>query len=188
MLSVATGGMIGNAVMAFILSKGHHDLNIKSAWLHIIGDLLASFGVVVAGVIIYYTGFRLADPIAGVLVGLLVLGSGVRVVKEATWVFLELVPSGYDVEEISKALLEIPDVQGLHDLHLWSISHGMAAFSAHIWVHDQTLSSADRIRTAVEKKLETFGIHHSVIQMECAECEKNGLYCQIQSGDLHHHH
>lgn len=187
MLAVAVGGLIGNGVMAFILSKGHHDLNIKSAWLHILGDILASFGVVIAGVIIYYTGFRLADPLAGIVVGLLILVGGVRVVKEAIWVFLELVPAGFNIDDISKAITDIPHVKGIHDLHLWSISHGTAAFSAHVWIHDQQLSDADSIRAEIEKKLEEIGIHHTVLQMECAECENNELYCQIKTEPEHHH-
>jgi len=188
MLSVAVGGLVGNGIMALILSKGHHDLNLKSAWLHIMGDLLASFGVVIAGIVIYYTGFRLADPIAGVIVGLLVLAGGVRVVKEALWIFLELVPSGYDVKAISRAILSIPAVQGIHDVHLWSISHGTPAFSAHVWVDDQKLSEADSIRTEAERKLAEFGILHTVLQLECAQCEQNGLYCQIESVEADHHH
>lgn len=187
MLAVAVGGLIGNGVMAFILSKGHHDLNIKSAWLHILGDILASFGVVIAGVVIYYTGFRLADPLAGIVVGLLILVGGVRVVKEAIWVFLELVPAGFNIDDISKAITDIPHVKGIHDLHLWSISHGTAAFSAHVWIHDQQLSDADSIRAEIEKKLEEIGIHHTVLQMECAECENNELYCQIKTEPEHHH-
>lgn len=188
MLAVSAGGLLGNLVMAGILSKGHHDLNIKSAWLHIIGDLLASVGVVIAGVIIYFTGYRLADPIVGMIVGALVLFGGIRVVKESLWVFLELVPSGYSVEEISKAVLEIPEVQGIHDLHLWSISHGTPAFSAHLWIPDQKLSEADSIRERVEDKLSGFGIKHTVLQLECAECENNGLYCQVRADDEGHHH
>lgn len=188
MLAVSVGGLLGNGVMALVLSKGHHDLNIKSAWLHILGDLLASFGVVVAGVVIYFTGFRLADPMAGVAVGLLILLGGVRVVREALWVFLELVPAGYDIEQISRTILDVPEVKGVHDLHLWSISHGTAAFSAHVWVHDCRLSQVDRIRSQIERKLDQLGIHHTVLQLECAECENNDLYCQVQPDPSHRHH
>lgn len=190
MLTVAIAGLIGNGIMALILSRGHHDLNIKSAWLHIMGDLLASVGVVIAGVVIYYTGFRYADPIASFIVGLLVLAGGIRVVRDALWVFLELVPSGFDVQEITKTILDVPGVQGVHDIHLWSISHGRPAFSAHIWVSDQRLSEADEIRKEIERRLTEMGIVHTVLQLECAECEQNGLYCQIKSEDegYHHHH
>jgi cobalt-zinc-cadmium efflux system protein len=188
MLAIASGGLVGNGIMALILSKGHHDLNIKSAWLHILGDLLASVGVVISGVIVHFTGFRLADPIAGCLVGILVLGGGVRVVKESLWVFLEMAPVGFDVEEISKIIQDIPDVQGIHDVHLWSISHGAPAFSAHVWVSDQKLSKSDEIRRQIENSLKKIGILHTVLQLECAECEKNGLYCQVRTEHYHQHH
>lgn len=187
MLTVAVGGLTGNALMALILSKGHHDLNIKSAWLHILGDLLASVGVVTAGIVIYFTGLRVADPVAGFIVGVLVLAGGVRVVKDSLWVFLELVPVEYDVEKISRKIEEIEEVQGIHDVHLWSISHGTPAFSAHIWISDRRLSEADEIRGRIENKLREIGIHHMVLQIECAECERNGLYCQVRTETVSHH-
>jgi|Deesub1362A_J573_1020465.scaffolds.fasta_scaffold09380_2 cobalt-zinc-cadmium efflux system protein len=188
MLTVAVAGLIGNGIMAMILSKGHHDLNIKSAWLHIIGDLLASVGVVIAGIILYFTNFKYADPIASTIVGLLVLIGGIRVVRDALWVFLELAPAGYNLQEITKAILSVPEVQGLHDVHLWSISHGRPAFSAHVWINDVPLSKADEIRKRIEQKLSQIGINHTVIQLECTECEKNGLYCQLRTEEFHYHH
>jgi cobalt-zinc-cadmium efflux system protein len=187
MITVAVLGLIGNGVMALILGKGHQDLNIKSAWLHIIGDLLASVGVVVAAVVIYFTGLRIADPIAGALVGILILIGGIRVVRDALWVFLEFVPSGIDVREITKRVSEIPGVQGIHDVHLWAISHGTPAFSAHIWINDQRLSEADSLRKKIEEILKEYGIVHTVLQLECAECAQNGLFCQVRIRDEHRH-
>jgi cobalt-zinc-cadmium efflux system protein len=122
------------------------------------------------------------------IVGFLVLAGGVRVVKEALWVFLELVPSGYNIEEITNSILEVPGVLGIHDVHLWSISHGNAAFSAHLWVADQRLSEADMIREDIEKRLAGIGITHTVLQLECAECKNSNLYCQVLTEDLHDHH
>jgi cobalt-zinc-cadmium efflux system protein len=81
MLPVAVGGLIGNIIMALILGKGHHDLNIKSAWLHVLGDTLSSIGVIISGIIVYLTGWTYADPVAGMLVGIIILSGGVRVVK-----------------------------------------------------------------------------------------------------------
>ncbi len=188
MLSVAGIGLVGNIVMALILSKGHHDLNIKSAWLHIMGDLLASVGVVFAGMIIYFTNFYLIDPIAGFIVGVIILFGGLRVVREALHVFLELSPPGYHVERISKTISEIPEVEGIHDVHLWSISHGIPAFSAHIWIRDRKISEADIVREKIEKKLAEIGIKHTVLQLECAECRNNVLYCQIHETKEEHHH
>ncbi len=178
---VAVTGLLGNAVMAVILHRGHHDLNIRSAWLHIVGDLLASGGVVVSAGVIYLTGFRIADPIAGAFVGILILAGGLRVVKEALWVFLEFTPRGLDVEEISRRISSKEGILGVHDIHLWAIYHGRPAFSAHILVKDQKLSKVDSIRKEIEQMLKNdFGIEHTVLQMECVECVQNGLYCQMR--------
>ncbi|RME68295.1 MAG: cation transporter [Nitrospirae bacterium] len=179
MLPVAVFGLFGNALMALVLSKDHHDLNIKSAWLHIVGDLLASVGVVIASVIIILTGWRVADPIAGMVVGILILVGGLRVVRDALWVFLEFVPRGIEPESLVEKIRAVEGVRDVHDVHIWSISHGRVAFSAHVLVKDQLLSDAERIRKAVEEVLEKEGIDHSVIQLEYACSGTNGgIYCQ----------
>lgn len=179
MLPVAVFGLLGNTLMALVLSRDHHDLNIKSAWLHIVGDLLASVGVVIASVIILVTGWRFADPIAGMVVGIMILVGGVRVVRDALWVFLEFVPREIEPENLVERIRAVDGVCDVHDLHIWSISHGRVAFSAHILVKDQLLSEAQRIRKAVEEILKEEGIDHSVIQLEftCSD-SKNGIYCQ----------
>ena len=190
MLPIAIGGLLGNIVMAFILGHGHHDLNIKSAWLHVLGDTLSSVGVIISGIIVYLTGWTYADPIAGLLIGIIIISGGVRVVKEATSIFLELVPKGFDVEEIAKRIAELPEVMGIHDVHLWSLTHKRVSFSGHIWVHDQKLSELEPLRKKIEDLLRGIEISHILLQFECAECESNGLYCQIHREDennLHHH-
>jgi cobalt-zinc-cadmium efflux system protein len=179
MLSVAVGGLIGNIVMARLLKGGRGDLNIKSAWLHVLGDLFTSAGVIIAGILIRFTGWRLADPIMSGLVGVVIILGGGRVIKEALWVFLELSPLGFHAEDISKALCSMEHVLGVHDVHLWSIGHGVPAFSAHVLLSDRKISETDMIRREIEEKLSELGIKHTVLQMECAECQTNGFYCQI---------
>lgn len=190
MLPIAVGGLIGNIIMALILGKGHHDLNIKSAWLHVLGDTLSSVGVIISGIIIYLTGWTYADPAAGMLVGIIILSGGVRVVKEATHVFLELVPKGFDVEMIAKRIAELPEVMGIHDIHIWSLTHRRVSFSAHIWVHDQKLSSLEPLKKKIEGMLQDLEISHILLQFECMECESSGLYCQIhtEEEETGHHH
>jgi cobalt-zinc-cadmium efflux system protein len=190
MLSIATAGLAGNLIMAWILGHKHHDINMKSAWLHVLGDTVSSAGVIIAGLIIKFTGWVLADTIASGIVGCMIIIGGSRVIKEALWVFLELSPVGFHVDEISAMISEIPGVVCVHDLHIWSIGHGIPAFSGHIQVSDQKISEADTIRKEIEHKLLHLGIKHSVIQMECAECKVNSIYCQIQthSIDTEHHH
>jgi len=190
MLIVAFAGLIGNFVMARLLRGNHADLNMKSARLHVIGDILTSAGVIIAAVVIRVTGWRLADPIAGAIVGIIIIYGGGRVIKEALWVFLELSPLGFHAEEISKTICGISHVLGVHDVHVWSIGHGVPAFSAHVLLSDRKISETDHVRREIEEKLADLGIRHTVLQMECAECQANGLYCQIagpEEGDYHHH-
>jgi cobalt-zinc-cadmium efflux system protein len=190
MLLVAAGGLVGNIVMAKILGGGHVDLNIKSARLHVLGDMVTSAGVIAAGLIIKFTGWHLADPIASGLVGIIIIYGGGRVIKDALWVFLELSPLGFHAEDISKMICGMENVLGVHDVHVWSIGHGVPAFSAHVLCSDRKISESDVIRSAIEERLEHLGIRHTVLQMECAECEENALYCQVPGADDmdHHHH
>lgn len=189
MLYVAAGGLVGNIIMARILGSGHTDLNIKSAWLHVIGDMITSAGVIVAGLLIKFTGWHLADPIASALVGVIIILGGTRVIKEALWIFLELSPLGYHAEDISKMICGLENVLGVHDVHVWSIGHGVPAFSAHVLLNDRRISETDVIRAEIEDRLSELGIKHTVLQMECAECQTNGLYCQVGgAGEIHHHH
>jgi cobalt-zinc-cadmium efflux system protein len=173
--------------MAWILSKGHKDLNIKSAWLHVLGDTVSSAGVIIAALIVMATGWELADPVAGCLVGIMIIVGGVRVIREALWIFLELSPLGLHAEEISHIISGVPGVTCVHDVHVWSIGHGIPAFSGHVQVTDQRISEADFIRKEIEHRLEHMGIKHSVIQMECAECGAEGIYCKMEAGEGPHH-
>jgi cobalt-zinc-cadmium efflux system protein len=189
MLIVASGGLAGNLLMAWILGGGHKDLNLKSAWLHVLGDTISSAGVIIAAVTIRLTGWTLADPIASAFVGIVIIWGGSRVMKEALWVFLELSPADLHAEDVSRLISELPGVICVHDVHIWSIGHGIPAFSGHVQVQDQRISAADSIRLAIEHKLSDMGIRHSVIQMECAECGENALYCNIEgTEETHHHH
>ena len=179
MLTIAVVGFIGNLVAALIIGRGHEDLNIKSAWLHMLGDTLSSVGVIASGVIIYFTGWVYADPIASLLIGVGIIVGGMGVVKEALGIFLEMTPQGFHAEEIAKRICDMPEVMGIHDVHIWSVAHKRIAFSAHIWVHDQRLSEVQVTRKKIELLLSDMGVGHTMLQFECAECENGGIYCQI---------
>jgi len=184
MLVAAGLGLAGNIFMAFfIIGRGHEDLNIRSVWLHILGDTLSSIGVIVSGIVISFTHWTYADPIAGLIIGVIILSGGARVVKEAMVIFLELTPKGFHAEDISRKLCDLPEVMGVHDVHIWSVAHGQVAFTAHIWIHDRKLSEAEEVREHIERVLRTMGIHHVIIQFECAECATSELYCQLHLRD-----
>jgi len=178
MIWVAVLGLLGNLVMAWLLHGGHHDLNVRSAWLHVLGDTLSSVAVVIAGIVISYTGFWLIDPILSVIVGIVIVFGGIRVVKEALYIFLELSPLNLHAEELAQGILKIQGILNVHDVHLWSIGYGIPAFSCHVAVEDMTMCQADHLRQAVELYLKQHGILHTTIQMECA-CNSDAFYCDL---------
>ena len=181
MLSIAAAGLLGNLIMAWILGHKHDDLNMKSAWLHVLGDTISSVGVIVAGLVIKLTGWVLADTIASGIVGVMIVIGGTRVIKETLWILLDLSPVGFHAEDFSTRIAGIPEVRGVHDVHIWSIGHGIPAFSGHVQVPDQKISETDTIRKKIERLLVDQGIKHAVIQMECADCCNNDLYCNMNA-------
>ncbi len=179
MLSIATIGLAGNSIMAFILGHGHGDLNIKSVWLHVMGDTFSSVGVIVSGIAIYFTGWRCLDPIISITIGGVIVWGGIRLIRDTLAIFLDLTPKGFDIKALTREITTIPDVIGVHDVHLWSFAHDLVAFSAHILVSDRTLQEAEFTKERIEKILREKGIAHTTLQIECscANCS-DSLYCQ----------
>lgn len=191
MLGIAVLGLVGNLVMAFILGHSHEDLNLKSVWLHVLGDTLSSVGVIISGIIIYFTGWTYADPIASVLIGGIIIWGGIRLVRDTVSIFLNLTPRGFSVEKLVKNITNMPDVIDVHDVHLWPVAHHNIAFSAHILVDDKTLKEVETTKRNIEEMLRENGVDHSTLQIECScvDCD-NSLYCQInhnKSGEEHNH-
>ncbi len=180
MAGMATLGFAANLSMVLILSHGHRDLNIKSAWLHVVGDALSSFGVIVAAVVIIFTGWRYADPLASAVIGVIILVGGLRVVMEAAHVFLELAPKGFNVEAVAREICAFPGVMGVHDVHLWAITKGQVMFTAHIWVHDEKISHVQELSARLKQKLAEMGIDHATLEFQCSECEDKGIYCELK--------
>ena len=123
MLGVATLGLIANGVSAWILAQGEaENLNLRGALLHVIADALGSVGVIVAGIVILLTGWTPADPVVAILIGVLVLWSGITLLRESVDVLLEATPKGIDPREVEQALVQLPGVAGVHDLHIWTVT------------------------------------------------------------------
>ena len=181
MLAIATAGLLGNLITAWVLGHKHDDLNMKSAWLHVLGDAISSVGVIIAGLVIHYTGWVLADTPASGIVGVMIIIGGTRVIQETLRILLDLSPVGFHAEDFSAKIAGIPAVRSVHDVHIWSIGHGIPAFSGHVQVADQKISETDVIRKKIERLLSDEGIKHAVIQMECADCCNNDLYCNVNA-------
>ncbi|WP_284140968.1 cation diffusion facilitator family transporter [Virgibacillus sp. LDC-1] len=167
MMIIAFIGLLVNVVVAWLLMRGdsHDNLNIRSALLHVLGDLLGSVGAIIAGILIYLFGWNLADPIASVVVAALILISGIRISKDSLHVLMEGKPERIDVEKMKKTLSDLEGVKKIHDLHVWSITNEFPAMSCHLVVNeginrDQLLLKATNLIT------KQYNISHCTIQLE----------------------
>ncbi|MGH7551068.1 MAG: cation diffusion facilitator family transporter [Gemmatimonadota bacterium] len=169
MLAVATGGLVVNAIAYAILHRGAEEcgrsLNLRGARIHVLGDLLGSIGAMTAAVVIGLTGWAAADPVASLLIGVLILVSSWRIVRDAVHILLEGTPPGLDVEDLIAAMYEVEGVAGVHDLHVWTITSGYPALSAHV-VCDHEVAR-DMLLARLNRLLrERYGINHTTIQFE----------------------
>lgn len=183
MLIVASIGLGANLAAAFVMvGRSRESLNLRGAYLHILGDALSSLGVIVGGLIIMFTGWQIVDPIISVLICIVILKGSFRLVRESVHILLEAVPKDLDLVEIQKGLREIRGVKDLHDVHLWTISSGIYAMSAHVLVDDILMSRTGEILQEINRLLRShYGIEHTTIQFECENCEE-GFYCSLQEG------
>jgi cobalt-zinc-cadmium efflux system protein len=180
MLTIAGIGLVANLVGLLVLqrsSKG--SLNIRAAFWHIIGDTLSSVGVIIAGLIIVFTGWTVVDPILACLIGVVILWGAFRIVKEASDILLESVPAGIRLEEVEGAVKQIEGVEDLHDVHIWTITSGIYALSAHVRVDDLMVSASNELVVTINELLEhRFNITHATLQLECDACA-NGAVCTL---------
>lgn len=183
MLIVASIGLAANLAAASVMVKrSRESLNLKGAYLHILGDALSSLGVIVGGLLIMFTGWQILDPLISVLICMVILKGSMRLVRESVHILLEAVPKDLDLPEIQRGLREIRGVKDLHDVHLWTISSGIYAMSAHVLVDDILMSHTGEILQEINRLLRShYGIEHTTIQFECESCEE-GFYCDLQAG------
>ena len=168
-MAIAAGGFVINIVGMLVLSGGKDsNLNIRGAWLHVATDALGNIGTVAAGAAVLYLGWRWADPVASVLIAVLVCWSAWALLKESVDVLMESTPRGIDAEKVRAALAEVGGVQAVHDLHIWSIASGRVSLSAHVAV-EGTRSDREILTDLCATLREAFHITHVTLQLE-SEC------------------
>ena len=166
-LGAGLAGLAVNLAAARVLHGAGDGLNVRAAFLHVLADLLSSVGVVVAALFLLLAGWELADPIAGLAIGLLVLASTVRILRESVTILLEGAPAGLDTAELDRVLRSVTDVVDVHDLHVWTITSGFPALSAHVLVEPR--ADCHGIRRQLEQVLrERFELTHTTLQVEHA--------------------
>lgn len=171
MLAVAVVGLAVNLIAFRLLHGGHHhDLNLKAAMLHVLGDLLGSVAAIAAAAVILLTGWMPIDPLLSVLVALLILRGAVSVVRQSLHILLEGTPPEFEREALEQALIEVvPGVTGIHHIHVWSLSPENPLLTMHVDVAD--MRDYNRTLLAIKRVLsEDFGIHHATVQIEPGRC------------------
>lgn len=158
-------GIILNTFIAWVLSLGEKNLNVRAAILHVIGDLLGSIAALITGVVIYYTNWWLIDPILSIFISILILVSSLALIRESLIVLMEGVPLHIEIADVGKRLAQVEHIKGVHDLHIWTLSSGRIALTAHIEL-DQ-ISQWDSILGNLKRVLmDEFHIHHITLQPE----------------------
>ncbi|QDE68465.1 MULTISPECIES: cation diffusion facilitator family transporter [Myxococcus] len=166
MAIVASVGLLANLGALGFLHRSH-SMNVRGAFLHVLGDTLSSVGVLVGAGIMAYTGWYVVDPIISVVISIVIVIGAVRLVRDAVDVLMEAVPAHVDLAQIKELMLRAQGVTAVHDLHVWTISSGVYALSAHLVVQDPMVCNNDEILSAVKHDLyDRFGIDHTTIQIE----------------------
>jgi cobalt-zinc-cadmium efflux system protein len=192
----AAAGLVINGVAALLLRSHGGDLNLRSAFLHLLGDAVTSLGVMLSGFIVYFTGWGYADAIVSVLVSLWIGREAIVIVRKTVNVLMEGTPEGLEFAKVDEAMMSMAGVKGIHDLHIWAISSSDLALSAHVVVADAALSDLGDFMTALKAMLaRDFGVGHVTVELEDEGGQCAGSSCDLvpvslkHNGDhLGHHH
>jgi len=169
MLWVSVFALVINAGITFAVTGGRRDLNVRSIWIHNLGDALSNVAIILGAIAIHYTGLTWVDPVIGIAIGAMVFWSGVGILRESTHILLEGLPRSIDLESVARAILRVPGVQEVHDVHIWTLGTDLNALSCHICIPDMHMEESEKVLAQVREILEKeFKITHTTIQFERA--------------------
>lgn len=190
MMLVAATGVLMNGVIAAMLWRVSHDINIRSVFIHMLGDTLSTAAVIAGGLAILLSGRTWIDPALSLAISVLILWSSIAIVGETLNILLEGTPRGISLIEIRETLAQVDGVEDVHDLHVWSLGSNSHALSSHITIADIPPSESNRILDRINLVLrERFRIHHTTLQFEHVVCETaHGCLIAVEEVGGHHHH
>ncbi|QJD30849.1 cation diffusion facilitator family transporter [Methylococcus geothermalis] len=189
LIGVGGAALLVNAFTAWLVHHGSHDdLNMRSAFLHLLGDVVSTLGAIAAGVAIRYTGLYWLDPAVSILIALLILWNAKGLLAEVMDILLESTPRDVDMGSMVRDLMQVEGVHGVHHLHVWSISRQLRMLSAHIVTDDIRLSEGEALQKRVTRLLgKRYGIAHTTLQLESESCQPDLLYCDIAKPNHRYH-
>jgi cobalt-zinc-cadmium efflux system protein len=190
MMFVAAAGVLMNGLIAAMLWRVSHDINIRSVFIHMLGDTLSTAAVIVGGLVILLTGRTWIDPALSLAIAALILWSSIAIVRETLNILLEGTPRGISLVEIRTTLAAIEGVEDVHDLHVWSLGSNTHALASHVIIADIPPSASNLILDRIKLVLrERFFIHHTTLQFEHVDCEvAHGCLVSLEEPEAHHHH
>ena len=172
MFAVALIGLLVNLYVAFKL-HGSHDLNVKSAFMHVITDTFSSIAVIFASVWIFFTNQTIIDPILGIVIAVFILFSAFLIMKDSIQILLGFAPKNVDFDGVIKDIENVKGVQSIHNVHLWTLCSNINVIDAHILVNELNMAKIEKIKSKIKKKLEKYNIKHVTLEFECEECIVN---------------
>lgn len=189
MLWVAAGGLVLNGgIMLGLHRSGNKDINLRSAFLHMLGDLIGSAAIIVGALVIEKFGWMRIDPMLSILISILIVWTAFDITRESLNILLEGLPRGLELKQVSQAIREIDGVLDVHDLHIWSLGSDSHALSCHVLIADMPPSQSAGILAGVEHVLsDRFHLHHTTIQFEHMGCGISDTGCLIAVGGAHRH-
>ena len=181
LIGVGLIAVVINLVTALLVHRGSEsDLNLRSAFVHLMGDVISTVGAVIAGVIIYFTNANWLDPLVSVLIGFLILYNAWGILRETVDILLESTPRDLDMKKMVNDINEVDGVLGVHDLHVWSLTQNLRTMSAHILTEDISVSTGVEIQNRINELVyHRYNIAHATLQLECVDCDPSSLYCRI---------
>ena len=187
LISVGSLALLVNGISAWLVGHGSHDdINLRSAFLHLLGDVMSNLGAILAGIGIGVTGKLWLDPLVSLLIAALIVWNAWLIVRETVDILMEGSPRDVGVEDVGRVLASHPKVIGIHDLHVWSLSRSLRFLSVHVEVEDLPVSQTDAIRHELSLKvLELFRITHATFQFESEPACHRRLYCDVSKGPKH---
>ncbi len=194
MMSVAAAGVVMNGAIAALLYKFSGDVNIRSVFLHMLGDTLSTAAVIVGGLLISVTHQQWIDPLLSVIIAVMILLSSYSIVRETLHILLEGTPKTLDLSEVRGAMQGVAGVVNVHDLHVWSLTSQSHALACHVQVIEMPLADCDEVLERINHQLrDHFGIGHTTIQLEVTDCVTVDGCCSppepdVIDGHSHHHH
>ena len=194
MMAVAAAGVVMNGAIAGLLWKFSGDVNIRSVFLHMLGDTLSTAAVILGGLAILFTHQQWIDPLLSLIIAAMILWSSWGIVRETLHILLEGTPRSLDLNEIRSAMQGVEGVVNVHDLHVWSLTSQSHALSSHVQVIEMQLAESEAVLERINHQLrDHFGIHHSTIQIEVTDCPTvDGCVSppepDVIDGHSHHHH